>query len=318
MYRFHSIDAGIYAQYIARASLFRVRYSAYMDSLLAPYRLAALATIALLLIVGATLVISTQEENRADGTTRSWGAYGTAQSPQLPLFVTTSSEEALTYQELLTTYTQQTNVPFTSWSPYDQSPEAAHTATEPRPAQGEVGPAPEPFDFTSWVSGLFSLSFGTPTAGEAAESRSPLQQSLYDYGNSAGAAMLAFEDSHPTQVEVLEAYMTERSDAAAAAVHTLASDYRTLADELGALEAPTAVRGAHADLVAAYRDAADKLDVIANTRADTDLPAVITSYSGAVSAHAESYARITTLLQTYEVRFSNSDPGAVFVFTSSS
>lgn len=151
-----------------------------------------------------------------------------------------------------------------------------------------------------------------------AKPRTPLQDALYLFGNEVGDAIVSFEASHPNQPAILKHHIEQPSDPdARAALKKLGDDLARLGDTLDALgDIPEQAKGAHRNVVAAYRDIGTKLATISAKEGNDALFDAIVTYNAAAEDFAKKFVSLALVFQSYSVTFSPGDGGSVFVFPS--
>jgi len=187
----------------------------------------------------------------------------------------------------------------------------------------------------SGISGSASSNAPTSTSGDAgvtdayafipsgfvatpspSASRSPVQQSLYDYGNAVGSYIQAFESTHTDETAVLQAQSDDRTNAAkAAALEKLGNDLANVGTEMLAMnDVPPSIASAHQALAQSYIEIGGKLAQVPNAQGDSDFVTAIETYDTSVNLFVTHYVALAQLFGAYGVTFSQTDPGSVFSF----
>lgn len=170
-------------------------------------------------------------------------------------------------------------------------------------------------DVYALIPSNFFFTPPTPTP-----QRTPLQQSLFEYGNRAGQAVIMFESSNTDMADVLKEWLEDRKNATKRArAESIARGMQGVGDTLIALSGvPKEAVSANATLAKAFQDTAQKLlKVMAAGESDDELLEAMMTYNAAADSYAHSYASLVDLFALYEVKFSTSDPGSAFSFTAS-
>jgi hypothetical protein len=283
-----------------------------------PYLFATGAVVAVA-IVGALIVGRGASAPLVSGQPQAWGGAGALLNPSYQAQQTAAQQTAPQVQN---------QPPYTYTLP--ALPPSQSQAIDQTDTSGS-------FDFTAFIStlteGSAKQSASTPSGSrvsdaysfipqglvstQAPQKRTKLQQSLYDYGNDAGALISAFEQGHPNSTQVLTDQAQDRGSAEkAAAVEALGADLSALGDQLLALEnVPSTVSDANASLAASYHDIGKKLALIPQAQSDADFLAAVNAYNDAVGTFVQRYVALAQLFVSYSVTFSSDDSGSVFTFT---
>ncbi len=172
---------------------------------------------------------------------------------------------------------------------------------------------------TSTVSALeeaFSFVPEVTVTIPAGTTRTPEQQSLYEYGNKIGAAIKAFALGHTHMVETLTAQTLDRtSPQKNAAVRTLGAEYVQLGAEISAIkDVPPSIKIAHDSIAGAYTKLGTALSKVPDATDDQTFVASLTAYNNTADGLTNSIVSMSTLLSLKDVTFATSDSGAVFSF----
>lgn len=156
----------------------------------------------------------------------------------------------------------------------------------------------------------------TMIATTPSSTRTPSQQSLYDYGNDIGTLIQNFETLHANMASILtnQAEDRENSDKAQA-LKGLGLAYKDLAAHIAQVEPPSTAASANTALAQAYTNVGDGLIAIPDAAdGDTTFLAAIKSYDAKVDALNRALVAIATIFSISGVQFGASDPGSAFVF----
>lgn len=157
------------------------------------------------------------------------------------------------------------------------------------------------------------------TTTEPEEGRSESQEALFKYGNEAGLIIQLFEDRNRSMARVLKDQFEDPThpDKAAALVG-LGNALVGVGESLQTLESvPDQARSANARLAESYKKTGEKLTLIPNAATDEEKIAAMLAYNAAAEEYVRNYISVVNLFSLARVRFSSSDPGSVFMFSSS-
>lgn len=184
---------------------------------------------------------------------------------------------------------------------------SASTAAEETDTSATSNPA---FSYSFIPTGLISTT--TPT-----RQRSPLEETLYRYGNEVGAYIQTYEGTHRSNSTIITNHIEDRADAAkAAAVRAIGADIRALGMSLEAVDGvPEIFATAHNALADSYIETGLKLSAMADANGDQAFIAAINTYSAAVDSFIKNYVAVATLFSVNNVRFGPGDAGSVFTFS---
>lgn len=159
------------------------------------------------------------------------------------------------------------------------------------------------------ISPPYEQSLNTMTAS---------QKALYGWGSDAGGAIKSYEDSHPNQAAILTNHMQDRDNPAKiAAMKQLGADLKNVAltiDNMGT--PPPQLATAAPELAAAYRDIGEKLAAVPDSKGDEAIVKAILTYNSAAEAFVQKYVNVVLILQANDVKFTQDEPGSVFMFPS--
>lgn len=193
------------------------------------------------------------------------------------------------------------------------------------------------FDMSAFIAALTEPAASTPSTQTSADlslaytfipqglvattsagpRRSPLQESLYQYGNDAGSYISTYEDSHRNVGQILTDQIQDRQHPQKAqAVRDVGSALQTVGEQLQGMEAvPSLAASAHAGLAQSYIDIGAKLTKVPDAQRDSDFIAAIETYNAAAEQFARKYVALASVFPASGVSFSPQDPGSVFMFT---
>jgi len=221
----------------------------------------------------------------------------------------------------------------------DVGPKAISVGYIPLQTQNEIGTGPEDtsdYDLSALLS-LLSHSESPQISSETAPqndayafiprgliatsslqvpTRTALQNDLYNYGNEVGDAIIAFENQHPNQVQILtDQFEQPQNPNANAALKKLGNDFSALGSALSSMELiPLQAKTSHDKLAAAYIDIGSKLAAIPDAKSDDARYDAIQTYDRAAESFVKQFVALALLFESYGVTFSPGDGGSVFVF----
>ncbi len=300
-----------------------------------PYR-AALAAIVLLVLLGGALVVSKSSQSPLSTTQTTWGQVGSlVQQPgaggtRTSDTVTRQVSDSDIYTSLTAGKTGKYGDVYANDIPVPQSPIITNTGDGFKGGEVEtflasVKPSAEGIttknqdgedlslsDIYSYVPSN-SIPFVKPTTS----TRTPLQDSLYNYGNDAGSIVESHDERYPNVATVMDAFFKNRSDPTALkGVKGLAASLAQAGQEIAALETvPANVASLNASLALDYKDLATKLSALTESKSDTELVGAITTYNTSAEAFAKTNVGIATLFSAAGVHFSSTEAGRMFQFT---
>lgn len=153
---------------------------------------------------------------------------------------------------------------------------------------------------------------------ESVEQKTALQQELFDYGNRVGALVRAFDESHMNMISQLKDAYADRGNAAKReTAERIGEDYQALGKELESLaDVPPAIKSMHLSVARAYQDAGKKMVTKLRAQSDEEFLAAMHTYNASALQFTNSFVALATYLSASGVKFSTSDAGSVFTFTS--
>lgn len=287
-----------------------------------PYA-SAIGAAALLVVVGASIVINSASQPVGTGPT-SWGggtvpllnptsyAPGTGSSPKNESILE-QVQDGPPYTYIAPDFVN--TAPGGEENSYDFDAFVAQLAAESSLRSGGTQ------DTSATASGTYSyiprglISTSTPHA-----TRSALQQELYDYGNDIGSTIESFEQQHSNTVQILKGQVEDRADPEkAAAVVKVGHDFEELGKLLLEMDpVPSAARSAHEALAESYVALGKKLALVPGAERDADYIKAIEAYNASADVFVQNYIRLVALFGAYSVTFTSVDGGKVFTFSPTS
>jgi hypothetical protein len=158
---------------------------------------------------------------------------------------------------------------------------------------------------------LFDVSFASPAAPIA---RTVTQEMLYQYGNVAGAAILAHEEAYGNAVSIFEAlFKNASSTSEKIEAHGLADSLEAIGDSLLAIpDVPSTIKAEHATLAESYRALGPLLHEVIDAKGDSARLDSMLLYNAAVEKQITAFIALTSLLSSEGIRFEKTDTGRVF------
>ncbi len=278
-----------------------------------PY--ASAIAVAIVLIATGALIVQRRSLADPNPTGSAWGGGTTLVNPAAydPQNIPTPSTQ------VQGTVQSTTTVPF-----------IAPTTT---PAQSSRG---ETFDFNTFLSQLSSPKTGAQTQGSGsvevinpysfipsgliststARARTSSQQALYEYGNSIGTLIQAFE-SQSDMVQVMKGQIEDRKNPQkAAALRKIGVSMAEIGVSMEAMtEVPASAQTIHTALAKAYRDGGASFIRISEAKEDQEFLAAITAYNAAADTLNKRLVSIALLFSASNVKFDSGDSGSVFMFS---
>jgi hypothetical protein len=271
------------------------------------------------LLATLIIVINASAPEMPEGQVVAWGGLGS------PLQDPRSSGHTITPKEQDTSAQMPSNPAF----PYISSQPASGTTTQ---TQAEIDfealmglPAKKSFTGqTALTSDDLSFIYqfipkGIISATSSTKARTPTEQALYDYGNSAGALIQTYESSHTGQIQILTDQVADRTSVEKAEkVVQLGRDLETLGRNLSNMKnVPKEIATDHADLAKSYIEIGTKLRVVPTKAGDAEFIAAIQAYNASADVYARSFVKVAEKLGAFGVRFASGEAGSVFTFTQS-
>lgn len=182
-----------------------------------------------------------------------------------------------------------------------------------------VAPEKTPERGEEETTGAYSfIPRGLISITEPVEQKTALQQELFDYGNRVGALIRAFDEAHVNMISQLkDAYADRGNTMKRETAERIGTDYETLGKEIESLaDVPTAVKSMHLSIARAYQDAGKKMVTKLRAQSDEEFLAAMHAYNASALQFTNSFVALATYLSASGVKFSTSDAGSIFTFTS--
>ncbi len=168
------------------------------------------------------------------------------------------------------------------------------------------------------IEGGFSfIPQGLLSVDSNIQERTPLQSALYSYGNDMGTFIQAFESTHTNTAQIQKDHVEDRTNSQKIGVlRRLGEDYAQLGSELAALQnIPSSAQSAHTAYANSYIEVGANLVKIALTTSDEEFLKALETYNASVESLSRRFFILTTVFSTNGVKFSSTEPGSVFMFT---
>lgn len=212
-----------------------------------------------------------------------------------------------------------------SGAPFSYNPSLNPSATSPVPQTDSVTTPQTPVQpgiktsATNNSNSFDPYSFiprGLMSAPKQIAARSPEQQAIFDYGNTAGSYIKSFESMHMGMPQVLRDFFDDRANKAKAErVVSLAGDFEKLGTQLAEINSvPKEAVALNAALAQGYGNVATGLANLTKTQSDKDTVSAIAAYDASADEFIKKYAALVEFFAAYGVKFSSSDAGSVFMF----
>jgi hypothetical protein len=280
----------------------------------------ALIATAILLFAAAYMVMSRPANTAAEGKTESWGFNvpppgnylsdtTNDQGPAVQMNETVPEPIDFSVFEPRTVSENSTNEPAIKNSAGTEA-ETPHTVTNANTQKST--------EDKGFLDNMYSLltSFGRPSSGTVTPARSATQEALYTYGNRAGTLIQRVESKTKTHTDALVAFFEEKTDANRENILEMSGAFEDLSVDLQEMDAvPQQVAAAHEDLASGYEHIAENLRNIAETEDDEALLAAVEQYNADADVFAAAFVSVVTTFSAYDVTFTATDPGSLFVFT---
>lgn len=155
---------------------------------------------------------------------------------------------------------------------------------------------------------------GTSTSRAA---RDAGQEALFEYGNTVGLEVRAFESAHGDTVAIIKDYFDDRTDAARATrVVGAGNDYAAFGKKLAALDSvPADASALHAAFAESYEAVGERMAALARAGSDKEAADAIRAYDTEAEGYLKAYVALVELFSARGVTFSPSDSGSIFTFT---
>jgi len=162
-------------------------------------------------------------------------------------------------------------------------------------------------------TGLFS-----PPKPQSALDMPDSEKPLYAWGQSAGEAILSFEDSHPNQPQILTDFIQDRQNPTKInAMKQLGADLSMVGDNILNIDSVPQMATAGKGLANAYHEIGQKLAAIPDAKGDEATAQAILTYDKSADAFVQKFVNVVNILQANGVKYAQNEPGAVFMFPSS-
>lgn len=157
----------------------------------------------------------------------------------------------------------------------------------------------------------------TTTSSAPANTRTPKQHELYEYGNSVGSYIQSFEQSHSNQTQILKDQIEDRgNDAKNAAVVQLGQAMQNLGKNLlGIQHVPSVAAAQHTALSESYITIGKNLALVPQAKTTNDLLKAIDVYNASAREFAIQFADLATVFVEQGISFGQADPGVLFQFS---
>lgn len=172
---------------------------------------------------------------------------------------------------------------------------------------------------TSEAYSFFPSGLISPALQEPLTSMTASQKALYGWGEDAGGVILGYEQEHQNQPQILTDHMQDRQNPAKiAAVKKLGTDLQAVGDAIdGVGDIPPQMSTAGPALANAYREIGRNLAAIPDAKGDDATVKAILLYNKSAEAFVKKYVQVVLIFQANDVKFTQSEPGGVFMFPSS-
>jgi hypothetical protein len=288
----------------------------------------ALAVASIVVILGGILVVSRSGTPTPTGVS-AWNGNAAALGPTTPavqpadqagssaLANQNYATQTLPYAQNAPVMDSQGTVEMSNGNTYDFNALAAELSNPALKSAANTTTTTGTSAINAWdyiPSGLISIQ-------NASSGRSPVQQSLYQYGNEVGSLIMGYDAAHTDQSQILSNANNDRQNAAKqAAVERIGQDLETVGQGIAEItDAPATAQADNDALSKSYIDVGEKLVAVgkAEPLQDPALVAAIKTYDTAVNSFNETYVALANLFSSYSVNFSSGDPGSVFTFSPS-
>jgi len=144
-------------------------------------------------------------------------------------------------------------------------------------------------------------------------------KALYEYGNTIGIYITAFESRSGASTNVLKDHAEDLGDSAkSSALERLGSDMRGVGETLLLIEdVPEGAASAHTELATSYQNAGEALIAVSKVQGATEFLSAIETYNAAADTLLRSYVALSLIFSINQIGFTESDAGSVFMFKSS-
>lgn len=277
------------------------------------------------LVVAGTLIVRSHAPRDAAGNSITWSgglpaAYTTGASPTDPSAIVNavvqSQNPATLVLPSLSSAVQSDvdTAPAAQQDSFDYEALLAQMGGQPEMPSAQ----PEATSTTTLIAQAYQFvpQGFVATAQSTQKPMSAEQKTLYEYGNSVGSIIEAFETAHPNEAQVLKDQVADRTDPTkAAAVVSLGEALAQVGVQMATLsDIPQPVAAMHAALAQSYQNIGSKLQLIPQAQSDSDFVQAIKNYDATADVFVRNYATLASFLSASGVVFSTDDPGSVFSF----
>ncbi len=160
---------------------------------------------------------------------------------------------------------------------------------------------------------------GLVSTEQPVKTRTKEQDTLHSFGNAVGTLVKPFEESAKINAQSLKDHAEDRGDPGKIAqVEALAFTLAQLGvDILAITDVPESVRAAHKEYGTAYRLLGTHLNALAKAQTDEEFLDAIVAYNTGAENLTKKFLMLVAIFNTNDVTFSSSDPGSIFMFSSS-
>lgn len=188
------------------------------------------------------------------------------------------------------------------------------TALTHPPKQTDTGSSTSISDAYAFIpTGLFSIP-----EPQSAITMPESQKPLYNWGQDAGSIVLSFEGEHPNQPQVLTDFINDRQNPSKiAAMKQLGADFAAVGENISNIDPdPSQMKTAAPALAKAYKEIGQNLAAIPDAVGDEALVKAILTYDTSAEAFVQKFVNVVQILQASGVKYSQNEPGGVFMFPS--
>lgn len=290
-----------------------------------PLTIALFGTVAAIGI--GLLIVDARSLSKPGESSGSWVGLGTVidSSPADP---NTRAVRRIDLEQSIFTEVQQ-SAPFVYLPPTGGPAQTVATATEGAPEIDDILAAltpkaketwqvdVEPVGTPSWAQAYSFIPTGLVSTTSRSDTRTEVQQRLYDYGNSLGSHILSFEATHRNASQIAADQLADRGNPVKnAALSSLGEDYTALGRRILAMDdIPAQAAGAHKKLGDSYVALGESMRLFADAQTDQQLLDAVNAYNKTVDVQIPAYVAMVTLFTTHSVSFSADDPGSAFRFS---
>ncbi|MBP9668783.1 MAG: hypothetical protein KBE09_00650 [Candidatus Pacebacteria bacterium] len=165
------------------------------------------------------------------------------------------------------------------------------------------------------IYSLIPSNNSTPTTTKGR--RSGLQLDLFDYGNATGVHILGQMETWGTrQNSILKRFIEDPTDGfKIREVEDLADSFVQLGKDIEETEpVPEPIKSAHAKVAAGYKAIGEHTRAVSQARSEAELINAMLASNAASDQFVKDYTSLADIFTAYNVSFSSTDSGRVFVF----